>query len=427
MSASADLLSRWDSVMMRNYGTPAVALDRGEGCTVWDVDGTRYLDLLAGIAVSSLGHAHPAVVQAVSTQVARIAHTSNLAAHEPGVALAERLVALVDAAVGGGSGARVFFTNSGAEAIEAAFKLVRRHHEGRRTKLVAATGSFHGRTMAALSLTGQPAKQLGFGPFPGDVTFVEYGDLNALGAAVDGDTAAVVLEPVQGEGGVIPAPAGYLAAVREACDAHGALLVLDEIQTGIGRTGTWFGFEHDGVRPDVITLAKGLGAGLPIGACIALGEAADALRRGDHGSTFGGNPVACAAAGAVLTTLTSGGLVGRAASLGARWSAELAGVEHPFLTGVRGRGLLLALELSEPVAAGVEAAAREAGFLVNAVTPQAIRLAPPLVLTDAEADSFTAALPAVLEAARGLSATSVASTLPAQPTNASATFATEAQ
>lgn len=433
MTRTESLLARWDAALMGNYGTPPLVLDRGSGCTVWDVDGKAYLDLLAGIAVSSLGHAHPAVVEAVSAQVARIAHTSNLAAHEPGVSLAEQLVALVDAAAGSSTGARVFFCNSGAEAVEAAFKLVRRHHGGQRTKLVAASGSFHGRTMAALALTGQPAKQAGFAPFPADVTFVEYGDAAALSAAVDTDTAAVVLEPIQGEGGVRPAPPGYLAAARAACDASGALLVLDEVQTGIGRTGTWFGFEHDCVRPDVITLAKGLGAGLPIGACVGLGQAAKALGRGDHGSTFGGNPVACAAALAVLQTVALEGLVTRAGNLGSRWANELRGVEHPLLAGVRGRGLLLALELRSPVAAAVESAARAHGFLVNAVSADAVRLAPPLVLTDPDADRFTAALPAVLDSAldlldveRSTGLARVGTTLPTQPATPSASLAPEA-
>ncbi|MDQ1688604.1 MAG: acetylornithine/N-succinyldiaminopimelate aminotransferase [Frankiaceae bacterium] len=424
MSTSTALLARWDAALMGNYGTPPLVLDRGVGSTVWDVDGRRYLDLLAGIAVSSLGHAHPAVVQAVSAQVSRIAHTSNLAAHEPGIVLAERLVALVDAAVGGGSQARVFFCNSGAEAVEAAFKLVRRHHAGTRTKLVAATGSFHGRTMGALALTGQPMKQAGFSPFPAEVVFVEYGDVAALEAAVDSTTAAVFLEPVQGEGGVRPAPGGYLTAARAACDSTGALLVLDEVQTGLGRTGTWFGFEHDKIRPDVVTLAKGLGGGLPIGACIGLGPAGVALGRGDHGSTFGGNPVACAAASGVLGVLTTSGLVGRAAGLGARWATDLAALEHPGLQGVRGRGLLLALQLATPVAPELETAARERGFLVNAVTADAVRLAPPLVLTDAEADTFTAALPELLDAVCGR--TRVTVTLPVQPAPASATLAPEA-
>lgn len=433
MSRADELRRRWGTALMGNYGTPPLVLDHGLGCTVWDVDGDSYLDLLAGIAVSSLGHAHPAVVQAVSGQVARLAHTSNLAAHEPGIALAERLVALVDAAVGGDTGARVFFCNSGAEAVEAAFKLVRRHHRGERTRLVAARGSFHGRTMGALAMTGQPAKQAGFGPFPAEVVFVEYGEVAALEAAVDETVAAVVLEPVQGEGGVRPAPAGYLAAARAACDASGALLVLDEVQTGVGRTGTWFGFEHDRVRPDVITLAKGLGAGLPIGACIGLGAAAHALGRGDHGSTFGGNLVACAAALAVCDTLQSEQLVGRAGALGERWARALRTIEHPLLAGVRGRGLLLALELSVAASGAVESAARDHGFLVNAVTPEAIRLAPPLVLRDDEADRFTAALPAVLDAAVALldadtqaTLARVDSTLPTQPATVSASHSPEA-
>lgn len=397
MTATDALTARWAAVMMPNYGTPPVALARGEGCRVWDADGVEYLDLIAGIAVSALGHAHPTLVEAVTRQIGTLAHTSNLAMHEPGIRLAERLVELL-----GGDG-RVFFCNDGAEANEAAFKLARRHGRrldpaGGRLEVVAAEGGFHGRTFGALALTGNPAKREPFAPLPGPVTFVPYGDAEALRAAVTGRTAAVFLEPTLGEGGVVPPPAGYLQAARAACDAAGALLVLDEVQS-VGRTGSWYACQQEGIRPDVVTLAKGLAGGLPIGACLGLGEAATLLRPGDHGSTFGGNPVVCAAALAVLDVIERDGLVEHARVLGDTLAADFAALGHPLLTGVRGRGLWLALLLAAPVAAAVEAAARDAGFLVNTVAPDTIRLAPPLVLTEEEAARFVAALPSILDAA----------------------------
>ena len=396
MTGYASLAARWDAAMMPTYGTPPVALARGEGCRVWDVDGREYLDLIAGIAVSALGHAHPALVEAVSRQVSLVAHTSNLAIHEPAVRLAERLLDLLR-----GDG-RVFLCNDGATANEAAYKLARRHGRvldpsGGRLEVVAAEGAFHGRTMAALSITGAPAKRTPFEPLPGPVRFVPYGDADALRAAVSDRTAAVFLEPVLGEGGVVPPPPGYLRAARTACDVSGALLVLDEVQAGIGRTGAWFGHQREGIRPDVVTLAKGLGGGIPIGACVGLGAAGQLLRKGDHGSTFGGNPVACAAALAVLDTIEQDGLLRHAADIGARLAAGLRAVGHPLLAGVRGSGLWLGLLLTRPVAAEVEAAAREAGFLVNAVLPEAVRLAPPLVLAAADADEFVDAVPAILD------------------------------
>lgn len=389
--------ARWDAVMMRNYGTPPVALVRGAGSRVWDVDGRDYLDLLGGIAVSSLGHAHPAVVDAVTAQVATLAHASNLAMHEPGLALAERLAALLPVP------ARVFLCQDGATANEAALKIARKHANatGRGGGVVSTDGGFHGRTLGALSVTGSPAKRTPFEPLPGPVTFVPYGDAEALRATVTTDTAAVVLEPIQGEAGVIVPPAGYLAAAREICDATGTLLVVDEVQSGIGRTGAWLMSVAQGVVPDVVTLAKGLGGGLPIGAVIATGGAADVLAPGDHGSTFGGNPVSCAAALAVLTTIEREALLEHVRALGDRWSAAFDALDHHLLAGQRGRGLWRALELNEAVAPGFEAAAREAGFLVNAVRPTSVRLAPPLVLTQDEADSFTQALPGLLDAAWG--------------------------
>jgi acetylornithine/N-succinyldiaminopimelate aminotransferase len=412
VTATERLRARFDAALMPNYGTPPVALARGEGCRVWDVDGREYTDLIAGIAVSSLGHAHPAIVEAVTRQVRAVAHTSNLYMHEGEVALAERLLTLLAPSApaspagsapgpGGAVGGRVFFTNSGAEANEAAIKLARRLQGAGRKVFVAAEGGFHGRTMGALALTGKSSIREPFGPFGVDVRFVPYGDADALRSVTTPDCAAVFLEPCLGEGGVVPAPAGYLRAAREACDAAGALLVIDEIQSGIGRAGTWFAHQPDGVRPDVLTLAKGLGGGLPIGACIGLGAAATAFGQGDHGSTFGGNPVACAAALAVLDTIAAEGLLASATAVGERLATGIAGLSHPLLSGVRGRGLWLAAILTEPAASQVEAAARRAGYLVNAVQPDAIRLAPPLILRAAEADAFLTALPAILDDAAG--------------------------
>jgi len=391
MSATADLQKRWDSVMLRNYGTPPIAIARGSGATVWDVDGREYLDLLGGIAVSSLGHAHPAIVEAVSRQVATLAHTSNLAIHEPGVALAERLSALVP------GGARVFLCQDGATANEAALKIARKRGNALgRSEIVSTHGGFHGRTAGALAVTGTPAKREPFEPLPGGVTFVDFGDVDALRAVVGAHTAAVVLEPVQGEGGVLLPPSGYLADARAICDEAGALLLVDEVQSGIGRAGEWLLSVAQGVVPDVITLAKGLGAGLPIGAVLATGDAALVLQPGDHGSTFGGNPVSCAAALAVLTTIEREGLLEHVRALGDRWSAAFDAVDHPLLASHRGLGLWRALELSAPVAPALEAAARDAGYLVNAVRPTTIRLAPPLVLGVADADRFAAAVPDLL-------------------------------
>jgi len=398
VSESEALRQRFEAAMMVNYGTPPLALARGEGSRVWDADGNRYLDLFAGIAVSALGHAHPAIVDAVTAQVGRIAHTSNLFVHEPGVQLAERLLALLHAEAHGG--ARVFFCNSGTEANEAALKLVRRQQGKDRPVIVAANRGFHGRTMGALAITGKESIRAPFAPFGYDVRWVEYGDADALGKAVDEVTAAVFLEPTLGESGVIPAPAGYLAAARAACDTAGALLVLDEIQSGIGRTGAWFAHQAEGITPDVLTLAKGLGGGLPIGACIGFGESATALKTGDHGSTFGGNPIACAAALAVLDTIETGGLLENVKHVGEVLANGIEAIDHPLLKGVRGSGLWLAAVLNGDQSGAVTTAARQAGFLVNAVQPDAVRLAPPLILTEAEADEFTAALPAILTQAQ---------------------------
>jgi acetylornithine/N-succinyldiaminopimelate aminotransferase len=392
-SATERLQARFAAAFMPNYAVPPVALAGGSGCVVFDVEGNRYLDLIAGIAVSALGHGHPALVAAVSAQVATIAHTSNLFLHEPEVLLAERLLELI------GQDGRVFFATSGTEANEAALKLVRRIQGPGRPVIVAAESGFHGRTMGALAITGKPAIREQFAPFGVDVRFVPYGDHAGLIAAVDSGCAAVFLEPALGEGGVVPAPPGYLAAARGICDATGALLVLDEIQSGIGRTGQWFAFQAGSVRPDILTLAKGLGGGLPIGACVGLGAAGTGFAQGDHAGTFGGNPVACAAALAVIETIERDDLLGNARSVGTCLRSGIEAITHALLAGVRGTGLWLAVVLTAPRAAAVEAAARDAGFLVNAVQPDAVRLAPPLILSAEQAGQFVAALPGILDRA----------------------------
>ena len=384
------LASRWEAVMMNNYGTPPLALVGGDGAVVTDESGKQYLDLL--------GHRHPAVIEAVTAQLNTLGHTSNLYATEPGIALAEKLVGHLGASgaseATGDVTARAFFCNSGTEANEVAFKITRLTG---RTKVVAAEGGFHGRTMGSLALTGQPAKRAPFEPLPGHVTFVPYGDADALADAVDGDTAAVFLEPIMGEGGVVVPPPGYLASAREITAQHGALLVLDEVQTGIGRTGAFYAHQQDGITPDIVTLAKGLGGGLPIGACLAIGATADLLTPGLHGSTFGGNPVCTAAALAVLQTLAADDLVARAAVAGKTISTGIEELDHPLVDHVRGRGLLIGVVLNQDKAKAVETAARDAGFLVNAAAAHVVRLAPPLIITDTQIDEFLTALPAVLD------------------------------
>ncbi|ORV65246.1 acetylornithine aminotransferase [Mycobacterium europaeum] len=392
MNNADTLKHRWEAVMMNNYGTPPLALAAGDGAVVTDVDGNTYLDLLGGIAVNVLGHRHPAVIEAVTHQLATLGHTSNLYASEPGIALAEELVALL----GAEAAARVFFCNSGTEANEVAFKLSRLTG---RTKLVAAQGGFHGRTMGSLALTGQPSKQAPFEPLPGFVTHVPYGDADALAAAVDDATAAVFLEPIMGEGGVVVPPEGYLSAARDITSRHGTLLVLDEVQTGMGRTGAFFAHQHDGITPDVVTMAKGLGGGLPIGACLAVGPAAELMTPGLHGSTFGGNPVCAAAARAVLRVIADQDLVRHAEVLGKAVRHGIESVNHPLVDHVRGRGLLQGMVLTAPRAKDAESAARDAGFLVNAAAPDVIRLAPPLIVTGAQLESFVEALPAILDRA----------------------------
>src|SRR4051812_47815935 len=386
------LAARWSAVMMNNYKTPPVALARGEGATVWDVDGREYTDLLGGIATTILGHAHPKVVEATTKQAGTLGPVPTLAMHEPGVLLAERLLELA------GRPGRVFFCNSGAEANEAAFKISRLTG---RPEVITAEGSFHGRTMGALALTGQPGKAEAFAPLPGGVRYVAYGDTAALNGVVGERTAMVLLEPMLGEGGVLPAPSGYLAAAAGAAADAGGLFALDEVQTGIGRTGHWFAHQADGLTPDLITLAKALGGGLPMGATLAFGEAADLMTAGAHGSTVGGNPIAAAAPLAVLDTVPGQGPLERAKELEHRFTAGIEGLGHPAVVGVRGRGALLGVVVTAPVAAQLEAALRDAGFLTNAVAPDVLRLAPSLVLTDAQVDAFVAALPAALNAVVG--------------------------
>ncbi len=382
---------RYAGAVMNTFGPPRLVLTRGSGARVWDADGREYLDLFGGIAVNALGHGHPALVEAVITQLTTLGHVSNFFATAPQVTLAERLLSLL------GQEGRVFFTNSGTEANEAAFKLTRRTG---RTHLVATEGAFHGRTMGALALTAKEAYRAPFEPLPGHVTFVPYGDAAALAAAVTDQTAAVVLEPVQGEAGVVVPPHDYLAAARRACDAHGALLWLDEVQTGIGRTGSWFAHQNptltEPVRPDVVTLAKGLGGGIPIGACIGLGDAATLLEPGNHGTTFGGNPVACAAANAVLDVVSAEGLLEATVSLG-RLLATLVGSPAQ-VAAVEGAGLFLGAQLADDSSAAVVAVAQERGLLLNNTGPARLRFAPPLTVTEADLLAFGDAWPDILDA-----------------------------
>ncbi|WP_232668597.1 acetylornithine transaminase [Pseudonocardia sp. TRM90224] len=382
---------RWQASLMNNYGTPPLALVRGEGAEVWDADGRRYLDLLAGIAVNALGHAHPAVVEAVTRQISTLGHVSNFFITEPVVELAEKLTELLEQ-----PGAKVLFCNSGTEANEAAFKMARRTG---RSNIIAAENAFHGRTMGALALTGQEPKRTPFYPMTPGVTHVPFGDVAALDAAVDENTAAVFLEPILGEAGAIVSPDGYLAAAREITAARGALLVMDEVQTGIGRTGSWFYHQQIGIVPDVVTLAKGLGGGMPIGACIGIGDAAGLLEPGHHGTTFGGNPVCCAAALAVLETIAADGLLEHTSLVGKTLATGVEELGHPLVSDVSGAGLLIGIGLRKPVSAVAATAAREAGFIINPAVPDRIRLAPPLVLSEQQAGEFLTALPSFLDAA----------------------------
>jgi acetylornithine/N-succinyldiaminopimelate aminotransferase len=377
--------------MMPTYKRWPVEIVSGEGCTVFDSNGNSYLDFIAGIAVAAIGHAHPAFVAAVSEQVARLTHVSNLYETAPQKALAARLAELT-------GGMQSFFTNSGAEALECAIKLARKHarrtREIERPVIVCAEQGFHGRTLGALAATGNPAKQEPFAPMPEGFVHVPFGDIGAMDDAVTDDVSAVLLEPIQGEAGVVVPPGDYLASVAGICEAKGCLLILDEVQTGLGRTGAWFGHEASGVNPDIICLAKGLGGGLPIGACLAAPDIAAAFAPGDHGSTFGGGPVQCAAALAVLDTIEQEDLVGNAARVGKRIANDLLDAGIP--GAVRGQGLLIGIELDTPVARDVAKEALSNGLLVNDATSSVLRIAPPLILSEAEAQHGTEILKEVL-------------------------------
>lgn len=384
-----EMLGRYSSALMNNFGTPPRVLARGEGVWVWDVDGNRYLDLLGGIAVNALGHCHPRLVAAISEQAGTLMHISNLFTSAPQIELAERL----DALAGRGRPARTFLANSGSEANEAALKVSRL--TGRST-VIAMEGSFHGRTLGALSLTSTAKYRTPFEPLPGTVVFVPYGDAEALRAAVDEQTAAVLIEPIQGENGVIQAPASYLALARELCDASGALLWFDEVQTGMGRTGAWLESAAQGVQGDLITVAKGLGGGFPVAACVAVGRAADLMQPGLHGTTFGGNPLAARAALTVLDIIESEGLLAHVTTTGDWLARAIESLGLPQIDHVRGRGLLRGVVLTEPISARVCAAALEAGFIINAPRPDVLRLAPPLIITTDELQTFVDALPALV-------------------------------
>ena len=429
----AQWTDRYAHAVMDTFGRPQRVLVRGEGAYVWDADGKRYLDLLAGIAVNALGHAHPTLTAAVSAQLGTLGHVSNFFGTPTQIALAERLLTLAEAP----EGSRVFFTNSGTEANEAAFKMTRRNNDtGRRTRVLALQGGFHGRSMGALALTSKAAYREPFEPLPGGVEFVAFDDVPALEEAFSpaavaerGEVAALVVEPVQGEAGVRSLSPGYLVAARELTARHGALLVLDEVQTGVGRTGSWFAYQQQevggGIVPDVVTLAKGLGGGFPVGAVVAYGErAATLLGRGQHGTTFGGNPVAAAAALATLGVIERDDLLQNVRTVGGLLRDEISSAGNPLVAGVRGRGLLLAVQLTRPVAADVARAALDAGFVLNAVAPDAIRLAPPLILTpeqarDAVGFFATVAVPADPTAASANPAGSGATPTPTGPTTRS--------
>ena len=383
-------LKRWDSSLQNNYGKPSIALVKGKGIVVTDADGKTYLDFLGGIATSILGHAHPAIVKAVTKQISTLSHVSNFYAHPNAIELAEKLAAMT-----GDKNARVFFCQSGAEANEAALKLSRRTGK---VRVVAAQGAFHGRTMGALSLTGQPSKREPFLPLIKGVKHVPYGDIDAMRKAISKKTAMVIIEPIMGEAGVVVPPADYLQELRQLCDKNGSLLVIDAVQTGMGRTGDWFGYEYSGITPDVITLAKGLGGGLPLGAMIALGKAADLFQAGDHGSTFGGNPVTTAAGLAAIKFIETQDILQKVEEQGLYLMQELALI--PGVKEVRGAGLLIGIELESLKASEVSDAMREAGVLVNAANGTTIRIAPALIVTDAQINKFIATFRKVITDAK---------------------------
>jgi len=384
------ILKRWSTSVQNNYGTPTIALVKGNGIVVTDADGKKYLDFLGGIATNILGHAHPSIVKAVTKQVSTLSHVSNFYAHPVAVELAEKLTSLT-----GDKGAKVFFCQSGAEANEAAFKLSRRTGK---IKVVAAQGAFHGRTMGALSLTGQPSKREPFLPLIKGVKHVPYGDIDAMRKAVTRKTAMVIIEPIMGEAGVVVPPSDYLQQLRQLCDEKGALLVIDAVQTGMGRTGDWFGYEYSGITPDVITLAKGLGGGLPLGAMIALGKASELFQPGDHGSTFGGNPVTTAAGLAAINFIESKKILKKVELQGNNLMQEIAMI--PGVKEVRGAGLLIGIELQSLKASDVATAMREAGVLVNAANETTIRIAPALIVTDLQINKFISIIKKVITDAK---------------------------
>lgn len=389
--SQAELTQRYGGVMMNTFGPPKRVFVRGEGVHVWDADGNRYTDFLSGLAVNALGHAHPAVISAITAQLTTLGHISNFFASPAQIALAEKLSAMVAPA---GVPAKVFFTNSGAEANEAAFKVTRMTG---RTRIISMDGSFHGRTLGALALTSNPKYREPFEPLPGHVTFVPYGDVEALRAVVDDTVAAVVIEPIQGENGVVEPPSGFLAAAREITSAHGALLWLDEVQTGMGRCGDWLAGSASGIVPDLVTLAKGLGNGFPIGACLAIGPASGMLQPGSHGSTFGGNPVAAIAGLAVIGVIERDGLLQRSCDRGAQIAAAVEALAHPLVDHVRGRGLLRGIVLTSDVAAVVSDTMLDAGFIINAPRPNVLRVAPPLIVSSDDIVAFVATLAEVLD------------------------------
>ncbi len=397
--------------MLRNLAMPLMQLVRGEGSSVWDSEGNRYLDFLSGIAVLSLGHAHPVFVEAVSSQAATLAHVSNYFSTPPQIALARTIKRLAET----GPEGRVYFCNSGTEANEAAFKLARLHGDGDRRRILTLNRSFHGRTMGALALTGQPALHEPFAPMVPGVEHIDA-TIEALEAAIDDTVAALFVEPIQGEAGVLPLPQGFLQAARELTERHGALLIIDEIQTGAGRTGAWFGFQHSGITPDAITLAKGLGGGFPIGALVTYGKASELFSPGSHGSTFGGNPLATHVAGAVLGEIERAGLVRNAADRGIQMREAIEAIGSPLVENVRGAGLLLGVALTAPVAKQVLAAAQAHGLIINAPGEHILRIAPPLTIGDAEIAEFAQKLAAALADVQRAHAAAAAATAPTEET-----------
>jgi acetylornithine aminotransferase len=391
---SDDYRETYADVMMGTYSRPLAVLERGEGCHVWDVDGKRYLDFLGGIAVNSLGYAHPVLVAAVSHQIATLSHVSNYFTTPSQVGLAMKLREIT----GAGSDGRAYFGNSGAEAIEAAFKLARLNNGGgKRTRILSLTNSFHGRTMGSLALTGKPALQDPFGPM---ITGVEHIDstLEALESSIDDTVAALIFEPIKGEAGVVDLPDGFIRRARELTSQHGALLIIDEIQTGIARTGAWFAYQNHGIVPDAVAMAKGLGGGVPIGALVTFGRASDLYQAGHHGSTFGGNPLVTAAALAVLEEIERADLIGNSERRGQQLSDGIRALGSPLITEVRGQGLLIGIGLVDPIAKQLSAAALERGLIINAANESSIRLAPPLIVGDAEVAEFLELFASSLEA-----------------------------